>query len=205
MNKKEALKIIIDSAKKYQENLENKKVIFIYKEKGKIKYIEAIFLPRNFLHLTGIQIKNSNIKSSIDFYHLCLKNRISILDFDFKENGTTIMKLQILSQIIQIQKLARSIGEYNYFKPILVTDKLAGTNQACIGFIQKDNYYIPNTVLKENCKSMVVEQYKILCIAGKKMQEEKYSEITYYAKDIDINKILASKELNKKFTKKLLS
>lgn len=65
-------------AKLYQQNLENKNVMFIYKEE-EIKYIETKFTKSNFLHLTGVKILNENIKAN-SFYDRCIKNRISETD-----------------------------------------------------------------------------------------------------------------------------
>lgn len=148
MNKEEALTIIISSAKYYEENLENRNIMFVFQEEqNKIKYIETVFLPRNFLHLTGIKIINQNIKSSTEFYHLCLKNQLTISDFEFNSNGTTPLKLKILPQILKIHKITKMIGDYNNIKPYLSTKKIAGGIHACLGFKQEGNYYIPNTAL----------------------------------------------------------
>lgn len=101
IKKEEALKIILKCCKLYHCNLENKNVMFIVQDKRKdIHYLEMLFLASNFLHLTGINIINKKIKSSTDFYNLCLKNQITVSDFKFNSNGTTSMKLQILPQII---------------------------------------------------------------------------------------------------------
>lgn len=55
--KKDIIKILHQSAKKYQENLLNKKIIFIYKNKDNLDFIEALFKDSNFMHLTGIKYK----------------------------------------------------------------------------------------------------------------------------------------------------
>ncbi len=63
INKEEALKVILKCCKLYHCNLENKNVMFIVQDKRKdIHYIETVFLPSNFLHLTGINIINKNIE-----------------------------------------------------------------------------------------------------------------------------------------------
>ena len=57
MKEKEILKILKESAIKYKENLKDKNLLIIYKERTEIKYIEILFLARNFMHLTGVKCK----------------------------------------------------------------------------------------------------------------------------------------------------
>lgn len=180
MSKQEALKIILNCSKMYQQNLENKNILYIIQDNlGKVSYLETTFLSRNFLHLTGVKILNSKIKSSIDFYNLCLKKQLSISDFDFNSNGTTTKKLNILQSIMQIYKNAKIVGEYNNFKKYLSTEILIGSINCCLGYIKQNNYYIPNTALKEDIRDIVEDQYKVIFILRKGIKDKKYSEITY--------------------------
>ena len=192
MSKEEALKIILNCSKMYHENLENKNILYIMQDKlEKISYLETVFLSRNFLHLTGVKISNKKIKSSSEFYDLCLKNQLSISDFEFNSNGTTAKKLNILQNIMQIHKISKMVGEYNGLKKYLYTEKLIGTVNYCIGCINKNNYYIPNTVLKEDIRDIIHNQYKVMFILRKEIKDKKYKEITYKNnKIIDANKYL---------------
>lgn len=199
MNKEEALKIVLECSKKYYNNLENKRIMFIMQDKKKdINYMEAVFLPRNFLHLTGMNIINKKIKSSTDFYNLCLKNQISISDFEFNSNGTTPIKLQILPQITQIQKISKMIGNYSDTKLYLSTQKLIGNVNICMGFVRKENYYIPNTALKEDIRNITDEQNKIVAILVKDVKDKKYKQLTYLDKNIELKSILQNEEIRKK-------
>lgn len=201
IKKEEALKIILKCCKLYHSNLENKNVMFIVQDKRKdIHYLEMLFLASNFLHLTGINITNKKIKSSTDFYNLCLKNQITVSDFKFNSNGTTSMKLQILPQIIQIQKICKMTGDYNNTKLYLSTQKLVGNVNICMGFIKKGNYYIPNTALKEDIRNITTEQAKIIAIMVKNVKDVKYKEITYLNKNIEMKTILENEQINKKVT-----
>lgn len=192
MSKEEVLKIILNCSKIYHENLENRNILYILQGKlGKISYLETVFLSRNFLHLTGVNISNKNVKSSSEFYDLCIKNQLSISDFEFNSNGTTTKKLNILQNIMQIYKIARIVGEYNGLKKYLYTEKLIGIVNYCIGCINENNYYIPNTVLKEDIRDIVYNQYKVMFILRKEIKDKKYKEITYKNnKIIDVNKCL---------------
>ena len=56
-SKSEIIKRLSNGAKTYKENLLNKNILFIFenKEEKNLNFIETIFLPSNFLHLTGIK------------------------------------------------------------------------------------------------------------------------------------------------------
>lgn len=199
MNKKEAIEIILNSAKIYHESLENKKIMIIFVSKQRrVEYIEAIFLPRHFLHLTGIKITNSDIKSSTEFYHLCLKNQLRISDFEFNSNGTTPLKLKTLPQILKIHKVTKMIGDYNNIKPYLSTQKIAGGIHACLGFKQEENYYIPNTALCEDIRNVTNIQSRVISILIRNIKDLKYKEITYISKDYSLEKILKNPEVKEK-------
>lgn len=195
MNKTEALKVILETAKYYNENLENQRLLFIYEKDKKLSYMETIFISRNFLHLTGVKIINKKIKSSLMFYNLCLKNKLKISDFEFSKDGTTIMKLKILNNIIKISKTAKMIGDYNYSKKYLNTEKLVGNIFGAIGFIEKDGYYITNTLLNEDIRTLTITRGKIIAILKRDRNEYKYKKILYIARNTRIEQLLENKKL----------
>ena len=191
MNKKEAINIIQECCNKYHEKLENKNFLFIYKNKNYFCTLETTFLKRNFLHLTGIKIDSKYIKSSTHFYKMCLSHKLSEKYFQFSEDGTTKLKLQILSQVIDIPYYAKMIGNYFDSKKILSTEKLVGNINLCLGFKQdRTGFYVPNTVLKENIKRVTISQNKIIAILEKSITDKKYTKITYMNKNSNINEIL---------------
>ena len=171
MKKEQAIKIITESAKIYKENLENKNLLFFFGSEKSPEFFEASFLPRNFLHLTGVKTVEKRILGSVDFYEKCLKGKLSPSDFSFAENGTTDMKLSIFPQLMKIQTCAKMVGVYDYKKSVLYTEKIAGNIYACMGFIKENDYYIPNTALREDIRDISVQpQKRVLAIF-----QEKYS------------------------------
>ena len=154
MDKKQAIKIITECCMKYHKNLENKNFLFLYNSsENKIKSLETLFLKSNFLHLTGVKLAKSRIKSSTQFYNICLDNKLPNDDFKFAKNGTTELKLNVLTQILSIPYNAKMIGDYMHTKQLLVTEKIVGNVHVSMGFIYDSNgYYVPNTALKENIK-----------------------------------------------------
>ena len=198
MDKTEALKIILNNAKVYRAHLENKNVLFIFGSKDKTEYIETLFLPRNYLHLTGIELTNNISKH--EFYKRCIKNKVNLSDFKLKSDGTTKLKLSVLPQIMQISHVAKMMGDYNNTGAMLYTEKITGTSTACLGFILNNGFYIPNTVLKDDIRDITNRpQSRILAIYSKDKSEEKYSKRTYLAKNV--NDTLFPKEILDLITK----
>ena len=90
---KEAVKIIIATAKDYNRLLENKNFIFIYRNRlnNQIEYCETVVLPRHFQHLCGVDYINSDngkvIHNSTDFYNRALNNELSHKEIKLREDG----------------------------------------------------------------------------------------------------------------------
>ena len=185
MNKQEALKIVLNCSKLYHSNLQSRNLRYILQDKSKnFNSFEIIFESNNFLHLTGLNILNNKIKSSKDFYKFCLRNQLSISDFEFNQNGTTPRKLEILQALMQIHKNAKIVGDYNNIKKYLYTEKLIGTVNFCLGCVIKNNYYRPNTSLDEDIRDITIKQDRVAIILRKKIKECKYNEVTYMNKKI---------------------
>jgi len=195
MKKDEAIRILTTCAEQYKKNLDNRNLLYIFDDNIKIHHFESLFLPRHYLHLTGVKLLSSEIKS-IDFYRLCLRKQLSPSAFSFHENGTTEMKLSVLSQIMNIQKTAKMVGDYDNTKSVLFTEKIVGTVTACVGFVREGNYYLPNTTLREDIRTITVKpQKRILTILSKNIKDKQYSEITYLAKGISIDSIVQTEDL----------
>lgn len=190
MKEKEILKILKESAIKYKENLKDKNLLIIYKERTEIKYIEILFLARNFMHLTGVKCNDKNGKNmkANQFYQACLNNKLSYKDIIIKQNGTTKLKLDILSQLININKNFKMIGEYNNYKNKLVTEILLGNINMCLGLTKNtSSYYIPNTLLKEDIRKLVIKPCRIIAVLKKNVESEQYKDVIYLNKeDIDV-------------------
>ncbi|MCL2819338.1 MAG: PBECR4 domain-containing protein [Oscillospiraceae bacterium] len=195
MKKDEAIKILTTCAGQYNKNLANKNVLYIFSGNGKISYFESLFLPRHYLHLTGIEIVSENIKS-VDFYRLCLKSKLSSSAFTFHKNGTTEMKLSVLPQVMNIHRSAKMIGDYDNKKSILYTEKIIGTITACVGFVRDDRYYLPNTTLREDIRTITLKpQKRILAIFTKGDKDKRYYNCSYLAKRVSLESIAISDEL----------
>lgn len=201
MNQKEILKKLKESAKVYKENLQNTNLLIIYSKNKKVEYIEIKFLARNFMHLTGVRSIESNgkYKKANQFYNACLNNKLSYKDIVVKDDGTTKLKLDIILNLVNMDKNCKMLGMYDNSKEQLITDMLIGNIHMCVGLIKEQGkYYISNTLLKEDIRKLTVEQYPIVGILKKNIKKEKYSVVTYLGKRLNIKKLQENIELCKK-------
>ena len=197
MKKYEAVEIITNCAKEYRAYLEDNNFLFIFGDKHRTEAFETIFLPRNFLHLTGVKLK-STCESS-DFYEMCLKGQLSPSLFEMSADGTTDMKLCVLPQLMKIHRTAKMIGEYDQSKSFLVTEKIAGNVTACLGFVREEGYYIPNTALREDIRNVTVKpQQRILAIFKKNSKALYYTNLCYTAKNVKIDTMKVPESISQK-------
>jgi len=154
------------------------------------------------LHLTGVVLTDSSLKS-VDFFDLCVKGELTPSAFELNRDGTTRVKLSVLNQVMNIHKTAKMVGNYSFSKAMLVTEKLAGTVNACMGFVRengKRNLYVPNTVLREDIRQITDKPTKkVLAIFRKPKHEQVYGESTYLAKGVQLNMILTERNMKKRF------
>jgi hypothetical protein len=188
MDKKQAISIISKCAKTYKKYLDGYQVVFVYRDgNNKSDYTEVQFRSHNFLHFTGVtprQGLNAN-----NFYRFALNSQISEGDFSFKHNHTTELKLNVLDTIMKIDTSARMIGNYTGPHLELYTEKVTGTTTACLGLVQANNCYVPNSVLSEDIRSIVPKPPgKIYAIFKKTIGSPIYTQLTYKSKDISITK-----------------
>lgn len=186
MDKTDALRIIIECAKLYELNLENKNLLFLSKvNKNKFNFLETLFVKGNYLHLTGIVIINDKISPNV-FYEQCLSRKLSVNSFKFKEDGTTSLKLLVLPQLMNIARNSKMIGNFNGSKPKLYADKLTGSVRACMGLSKKGYWCVPVTALKEDIRDLIKEKERVIAVFTKKIHCELYNNLVYTAKGIII-------------------
>ena len=195
--KEQAIKIITDCAENYKNELVNKTLLFVCIDKhNHIVCYEFYFYSWNFMHLTGIKPKQH--LSAADFYNKCLSHKLSSNDFEFSDDGTTHLKLEVLPSVICKNLSANMIGTYNSSKPRLYTDKIAGGIKACMGFIvdSVQEKYVPNTLLNEDARDNVHSYVRVVAVFRKDICKENYEELTYRAKKIKWHEIQFPKELD---------
>lgn len=194
--KKEALRVMIATAKEYEKNLVGRNYLFLYRnqETHQIEYFETVFLARNFQHLTGVEFldEQGNVrKNSVFFYRKCLSNTITEKEICFKKDGTTPLKLAVLPQVVHFLKFSKMTTFYNGARPKLALERLAGTTHYCLGFIREGNYYIPSSCLQEDIRNLGDKPSQVLAVMSKKANssEKQYKEICYTAKGITLSNL----------------
>ena len=193
MQKSDAVKIIIPCAEAFRDSLENTNLLIAYKENDNIKTFNAVFLPRHFMHLTGIKRPEGSTMTSVQFYQKCLDHRLSENDFEFAADGTTQLKLSVLPQIIKRNLSANMIGDFREQSFKLYMEKVAGSISACIGFVRDSNtgFYVPNTVLKRDTRDVTQNKYsRILVTLQKSTEDTVYTDRVYAAKGIDADRVI---------------
>jgi hypothetical protein len=203
--KKEALKIVIATAKEYHRILEGINYLFIYRNRKNncVEFFESVFLPRNFLHLTGLEYVNSEGKvqnNAIDFYNKCIKNILVEEEIRFKADGTTSLKLQALPKLVNFLQFSKITTLYNGVRPKLSMERIAGTTNYCMGFVKDNEYYVPNSCLLEDIRNLGENPSQILAIFSKSANDKGgvYKNICYVAKGVPIEKIQMPKKLREK-------
>lgn len=199
MNKKDAIKIINKSAKLYQNNLEGKDFLFVYKRTNDKDFmiLEAQFYDYNFHHLTGTKL-NSTVSSATEFYHKSLTNTLSVNDFEFADDGTTQQKLDILPEIMNIKVSAQMIGDYVGPRINLYTSKITGNVKGCLGFVQDIRLmsYVPNTVLREDIRKISPKPVaKVYAIFYKDRVDSQYIHLSKLDRSIIFENIKFSDEI----------
>ena len=192
----EAVKIIHESAVLYNKNLSGRNVMFITVNDNKATYFETLFQPNNFLHLTGMK---TSLNSGF-FFRSALNQRLSPESISFDPGGSAEIKLEILYRLMSIHVSARMIGDYDNSRPLLVTDKFAGTVAMAMGFVNINGLYIPNTALKLDVRVVTAQatRRKVAAIFIKSRADDFYKRLTYIAKGLMIKDAVLAPILSEK-------
>jgi hypothetical protein len=192
---------IIKFAKEYQKNLENRNVMFVFMNRdNSINLMETVNHPRNYLHLTGVDIKKENVSGAVDFYNLAVKGKLETSHFIIRDRKNVENKLEAFKQTMAIHKTGKEIGDFYGTGGKLHTDKLSGNVFACLGYSLDDTMYVPNTNLKENVRFFTAKPCPILVTLRKDIAEEKYTEITHIKKGLDLSELKLPPEILAKLT-----
>ena len=195
MDKAQAIRIITQCAKTYHAELNNKNILFVYLDDGYSHSLECTFLPRHFLHLTGVQFSGS----SSNFLRLCIEHKLSPQQISLASNGTTEMKLQVLPEMVNIHKTARMLGTYDQSKVMLYTEKLVGSVRGCMGFVTDGDYYVPNTVLREDIRHVTRGCKRMLATFVKDIGQPLYSESTYSTTGVILSEVKLEERMKQYF------
>ncbi|WLD86206.1 PBECR4 domain-containing protein [Stomatobaculum sp. F0698] len=198
ISKRLATRIIVCCAREYHNNLENRNLLIVYGSPSKPDFFETIFLPSNFLHLTGVRPVSDKILSSSVFYQKAMNGILNPNDFSMAVNGTTERKLSVLPWLTKVHLIAKMVGTYNPVRSMQYTDKLVGNTKAFLGFIFQNGFYIPNTAREGDIRNFSLYQpQKVLAIFRKHVDIGQYQELCYIAKGLDVNTIVLPRNIKR--------
>lgn len=212
MDKKKVISVVTKAAKIYHDKLEDQKVMFVFGVPTEVRkqiesnqsvinsleFYEVAFHGANFLHLTGLKMNKAEVETSKHFYSKCLDGRLSAKDFFMAKDGSTVQKLDVLENMMNIKTTASMIGDFTDAGVKLYSEKVAGNVFVCMGFVE-DGYTklnVPNTLLKKDIRTMASKpQKKIYAVLSKRYDEEKYTQIDKCDKALELKKVLFLQDL----------
>lgn len=203
ITKEDARRLVLNCAKKYQQNLLNKMLLVIYRDRldNKIHFIEVVFRKRNYQHLTGLELIDNNGKvlrnQSLNFYRKCIENKLSLNEIRFRQDGTTQLKLTALPILMDVTKITKITGDYNNLRPYLFVDKVMGGVNFCIGLSLENNIYVPSSALLEDIKNLTNTPSQVLAILQKDITDIKYTNVKHVAKGLSLKKLTLPTDIKK--------
>lgn len=185
-DEKQALKIILKCAKMYDEKLNNKHFLIVYRANSKIKKSCVGFRNMNFLHLTGISTK----LSAQQFYSACLEGKLSIKDIIVDTHGKAQQKLSVLPCMSELLYHNCMVGDFINSGISIKADYFIGDTRAIIslGFRIGKKVDIPVTLYREDIKKISKPTCKVLAIFCKDYNVNRYSTCTYLSNGCDVNR-----------------
>jgi hypothetical protein len=168
----------------YDKNLCGRNVLFVTLGNDEPMCFETFFKASSFLRLTGVK---TGMKSGL-FFDAVLNNRLSPDEISFDHSSTAGIRLDALSRLMSIHTTARMIGDYGNSRPLLITNKYAGTVTSAMGFINVKGIYLPNIVLRKEIRDIKTQamRRKIAAIFVKPWRDNEYKSLTYIAKGLTV-------------------
>lgn len=192
-DKKAALKIIIDAAGQYEEKLNNRLFLIVYREGGKTKTVCVGFRDMNFLHLTGVDTK----LSAQQFYSACLESRLSERDFEIDNKGKVQRKLIVLPHLSDLLYQRCMIGNFVNSGIWIRADYFVGNTKAIlsVGFREGKMVDYPVTLYNEDVRKLSHPTNKVLAIFSKSYLKQVYTDCTYMTKGYEVSTLPITEEL----------
>lgn len=183
-DKKAALKIIIDAARQYEDKLNDRHFLIIYRERKDIKAVSVGFRDMNFLHMTGVKTR----LSAQQFYAACLESKLSENDFEIDNKGKVQQKLIVLPYLAELLYHHCMIGNFINSGVYIRANYFVGDTKAVlsVGFKNGTNIDFPVTLYNEDVRKLSQPTNKVLAIYTKYYNEQSYNTCTYLAKNLNI-------------------
>ena len=195
-DKKAALKIMIEAVKQYEEKLNDKQFLIIYREGKDIKTVNVGFRDMNFLHMTGVKTR----LSAQQFYAACLESKLSEYDFEIDNKGKVQQKLMVLPCLSKLMSHHCLVGEFINSGVYIRADYFVGDTKAIlsVSFRNGNRVDYPVTLYNEDVKRLSNPTNKVLAIFSKSYKEKCYNKCTYLSKGQEIGKLKLEEDIRKR-------
>ena len=133
---------------------------------------------------------------AVNFYRKCIENKLGIDEIQFKEDGTSHLKLSALPALMDVTKITKITGDYNNVRQYLFVYKVMGGVNFYLGLTKEDDEYVPSSALLEDIKKLTDAPSQVLAIFEKDAGSEKYDTIKHVAKGLNLNNIRLPDEIS---------
>lgn len=194
-DKKAALKIIVNAAKEYNEKLNDKQFLIVYRKEKSTGISCVGFRDMNFLHMTGVRTK----LSAQQFYYACLESKLSEKDFDIDNKGKVQQKLTVLPYLAELLYHNCMIGDFINSGTFIRADYFVGNTKAVlsVGFRVGKNVDFPVTLYREDVRKLSQPTNRVLAIFVKEYKEQRYNKCTYLSEGQKIHKLPVEEDIKK--------
>lgn len=181
-----AITVILKAAKEYDEKLNDKHFLVVYRKRNEICTCCVGFRNMNFLHLTGVKTR----LPAQQFYSACLSGKLSVKDIEVDTKGKVQQKLAVLPYLSELLYHNCMIGDFINSGIVIKADYFVGDTRAVlsVGFRHGKASDIPVTLYNENVKILSNPTCKVLAIFSKPYCSDYYEECTYLSQGYEIDK-----------------
>lgn len=184
---------MIKAAKEYEEKLNDKHFLIVYREGKNTKTVSVGFRDMNFLHMTGVKTR----LSAQQFYAACLESKLSEQDFEIDDKGKVQRKLMVLPYLAELLYHHCMIGNFINSGIYIRADYFVGNTRAVlsVGFRTGKKTDFPVTLYNEDVRKLSQPTNKVLAIFSKHYDNQYYDNCTYLAKNESIHELRVSDEV----------
>ena len=185
VDKKKAIKTIVEAASNYEKYLNDRSFLIVYKTESGSQYVEVVFRSWHFLHLTGLKTK----MTAAQFYEACIDNKLSEKDVVFDDSGKVGQKIKVLPYLHDLLYHNCMIGEFINSGIMIQADYFVGDTKLIlsVGFRRESNRDVPVTLYSGDVRKLTNPTNKVLAIFARRYPETKYKEVTYVSKNLNLN------------------
>ena len=186
IDKKNAVRIITEAAVKYQEHLNHRQFLILFRYGEEIRYAEVGFRDMNFLHLTGVKCDISAQR----FFERCINRKLSERDISIDGNGKIAQKLHVLPYIHELLYHNCMIGDFVNSGVMIQADYFVGDTKLIlsVGFRHGNSIDIPVTLYSGDVRKLTKPTNKVLAIYRRTYPKKKYKETTYISNGFSLEK-----------------